>query len=158
VALWLAYRDRRVDLQLTATLGSEEGREVDGSRRLPDVLLSIRNAGRRAVTIRAYGFTVGLIPRLPCWCGPLRREVIRVLPNPEQPRFLKNLNDGDLHEHTARYHPMLVDLADALPRPIALSQWTVRFWALTTIDVRRSTRVSARLRRRIVQTARRPRT
>jgi hypothetical protein len=105
--------------------------------RAPDVLISIRNAGRRTVTIRAFGIRVG-------------RQALVMLPKEAISKFLKTLADGEVLEYTAPFHPTLVDLADALPRPYLLSQWTLRLWALTTVDVRPSARVSADLRRKIV--------
>jgi hypothetical protein len=154
VALYLANRDRRIYLQLTAALGNEGGLEVDGRQREPDVLLSIRNAGRRSVMVRAFGFTTGLLPWVPARCGFLHRNAIFVQPAPGTPELRAQLLDGQICERTERYHPIMFNLASALPRPYVLTQWTIRFWALTTVDVRPSVRVTSRLRRRVVRVAR----
>lgn len=154
VALRLANRDRRITLQITATLGNEPRMLGRPSGAEPDVLLSIRNAGHRQTTVRAFGFTTGILPWVPARCGVFHRQAIVVLPNATNPQFRSSLSDGQIVEHTEPYHPIVVNLASLLPPPYFLSQWTLRFWALTTVDVRRSVRVTRRLRQRVVRVAR----
>jgi hypothetical protein len=150
VALWLASRDRRIDLQLTATLGRESDSGAE-----PSILFSVRNAGRRKVTLTAIGFSAGLFTWLtPRW-GVLSRGGTYVLPNQTGVRLRYLLDDAEIYEYSTAFHPLIFNLADALPRPYWLSQWTVRFFVLTSVDTRPSARVSARLRRRIVRAARR---
>jgi hypothetical protein len=154
VALWLASRDRRIDLQLTATLGRDR---ITGTDQEAAVVLSVRNAGHRNVTVRSLGFTIGLFPWMPALFGPLHRGAYLVFPSREVPKFLHSLDDGGILERTVDFNPLVYNLADELPRPYFLAQWTIRFWALTTIDEVRSVRVTRNLRRRIVKAARRPR-
>jgi hypothetical protein len=154
VALWLASRDRRIDLQLAATIGSDELRWMTGE---PDLLFSVRNAGHRNVTITAIGFTIGIFPWMPPWCGLLHRGGFPILPDQLRPKVRTALADGETMDHAVQYRPWVFNLADALPCPYFLSQWTIRFWALTSVDMVVSKRVSPRLRRRIVRAARRPR-
>jgi len=154
VALWLASRDRRIDLQLTATSGSDDVRWMTGE---PDLLFSVRNAGHRNVTITSIGFKIGLFHWLPPWCGMLHCGGFVVLPDQLRPKVRTALADGETMDHAVPFHPWLFNLGDALPRPYFLSQWTIRFWALTSVDEVPSVRVSPRLRNRIVRAAKRPR-
>jgi hypothetical protein len=146
VALHLASRDRRLDLQLSATIGSApEGY-------MPFLLLSVRNAGRRVATIRAIGFTVGL---LPSWSPILARRNYSVIPSPTLKGMQKVLQDGDVFEPVQQVIPVgfTSALAVALAKPRWLSVRTVRFWALTSIDERRSVRISKALRDYLLELA-----
>lgn len=150
VALWLARRDRRIVLQLIATLGSPAPNHSEGP-----VMLSISNLGVRKVVLSALGFRVGL---LPSWSPFLPVNYLVLYPNHKQTPFRHPLDDGDNFVAAESFHPTVVTIADLLTRPMWLSAWTLRFWAHTTVDVNVGAWIKPRLRRRVLQLARRPRT
>ena len=76
-------------LQLFATLGATVPHGPQ-----PNVLMGVSNVGRRAVTLSAVGFTVGLLPR---WSRIVPVTHI-VMPQSEGVRIQKRLGDGESHQ------------------------------------------------------------
>jgi len=148
IALWLAYRDRRIELQLVATLGN-----TSFGGRGPDILFMVNNCGRRTMLVDWVGFSVGALPP---W-SPVFPKNNTPLP-PEVLARSHTLKDGERYQRTEPYHPLIVNLADSLPAPLWLGAWTLRFWAHTSVDKVRSVRVSKSLRQRVLKVARRART
>ncbi len=136
VTYWLARRDRRVDLKLIAVLGNPVQNHAEGQ-----VLLRVWNVGRREAIVSAIGFQAGLFPE---WSPIWPKQNIVVLPPPSN--FRSRLNDGGEMGRDLPFDPLVVNLAGLLPRPAWLSVWTLRFWALTTIDEPFSARVRGSLR------------
>jgi hypothetical protein len=97
---------RRIDLQLTATLGNDAA----PSLRAPDLLLSIRNAGRRVAVVRAVGFWVGLFPAWsPIW--PREPFILRA----KHLNLHVELQDDQDFGYTESFRPAIVQIMARRP-------------------------------------------
>jgi hypothetical protein len=149
IAVYLASRDRRVDLQLVASMSDPRPNNSEGQ-----VVLNLRNAGARAVTITWIGFTAGLLPR---WSPVLPVCSTDAAPNMQSGQFRLQLDAGKDQTFNQPFHPTIANIASLLRKPVWLSAWTLRFWAHTSVDQRQSARVRPSLRRRVLRMAKRSR-
>jgi hypothetical protein len=143
---WLASRDRRVRLQLIATLGNRAPNPSEGQ-----VLLKVSNLGARRVVVTAMGSRVGIFPQ---WSPIFPRIYLPLYPNANQPGMEWPLEDGPSIDIAESFYPTVHDAAGCLTGPLWLHAWTVSLWVQTSVDVTRSARVKPRLRKRLLYIAR----
>lgn len=146
IAVWLASRDRRVSLQLIATLGNRAPNHSEGQ-----VLLKVSNLGARRVVVTAMGFSVGIFPR---WSPIFPRMYLPLYPNANQPGMEWPLIDGESIDIAESFFPTVHNAAGCLMLPRWFHAATLRFCVHTSVDVTRSARVKPRLRRRVLEIAR----